>query len=382
MPFALIPEILDDLHSGRMVVLLDDRYSDSQGDLVCAAEKVNVKILNFMATHARGLIRLSLPAERCEELQLEVQSRDPSQPLQKAFTISIDARDIQGSGISIRNRVKTILTAVEDRCQPSDLVRPGHVLPLRARPGGVLVRAGKTEGSVDLPRLAGLKPAGVFCEVLDPRGEPMRLSQLKQFSRKYGLKMCTLADIIEYRLTHDEKIIERVEDVELPTRYGDFRLIAFRSMSSPEPHLALCKGGVGDTDPSGRVIPHSDPVLVRVQPECLPGCVFGSEVCECGTLLSLALARIEQEGKGALVLLRRSQGARMEDAFHPHAVGPSAGRGNGPRSDRRDFGLGSQILRGLGLQLLRVLTNSRQKIYGLEGFGLSVVEYVPLRKPS
>lgn len=384
MAFSPIPDILKELRKGRAVLLLDDRESDSEGDLVCAAENVTPRLLNFMAMHARGLIRLSLPAERCEELQLEVQSRDPALPLQKAFTISIDARDIRGSGISIPNRVKTIQTAVREGCGPSDLVRPGHVLPLRARPGGVLVRAGKTEGSVDLARLAGLKPAGVFCEVLDSRGNPMRLQALQRFGRVHGIKMCTLGDLIEYRLSHDPQVIERVEDVDLPTRYGSFRLIAFRSMSSPEPHLALCKGGVGETDRWGRAAPQPQPVLVRVQPECLTGCVFGCGFCECGILLTRSMVRIEREGKGALVLLRRDPGSRVEEALHPHALGPAAssagvaGRVGETRPDRRDFGLGSQILRALGLKKLRVLTNSRQKIYGLEGFGLSVVERIPL----
>lgn len=382
MPFAPIPEILKDLCAGRIIVLVDDRESEGPGDLVCAAEKVTAENLNFMVSHARGLIRLSLPAEHCEELQLEVQSRDSSLPLQKAFTISIDARNLEGSGISVRNRVKTILAAIDENCKPSDLVRPGHVLPLRARPGGVLVRAGKTEGSVDLARLAGLKAAGVFCEMLDQDGEPMGSEARRQFARQHGLKICTIEEVIEFRLSN-EPIIQRVENVDMPTDFGDFRLIAFRSMGHPEPHLALCKGGVGELNEFGKVIPHSDPILVRVQPECLTGCVFGTSICSCGDHLSMALNRIEEEGKGAFVLLRRTQGARMEDVFHPHALGVPKPKNSpelpGTASDRRDFGLGSQILRALGLGKLRVLSNSRQKIYGLEGFGLSVVERIQLR---
>jgi 3,4-dihydroxy 2-butanone 4-phosphate synthase/GTP cyclohydrolase II len=381
MLFAPIPEILKDLRRGEMVLLLDDQTAESQGDVVCAAEKVTVKALNFMASHARGLIRLSLPAERCEQLHLEVQSTDLSLPGRKAFTISIDARDLKGSGVSMTDRVKTIRTAVSPDCRPADLVRPGHVLPLRAQMGGVLVRAGKTEGSVDLARLAGLTPAGVFCEALNRDGDPMNYEQLRRFSGKYGLRMCTLADIIEHRL-RNEQVIERGEDVELPTWYGDFRLIAFRSMRDPEPHTALCKGGIGDMDESGRVVQRPEPVLVRVQLECLPGCALGSTLCRCGELLRLAQARIQKEGKGAIVLLRGGQEGGPDEVVHPHALGPAASqvlsRPNGAR-ERRDFGLGSQILRSLGLSQLRVLTNSRRKFYGLEGYGLSVVERIPLR---
>jgi len=380
MPFASIPEILKDLRKGRTILLLDERSPDSHGDVVCAAEKVSARALNFMATHARGLIRLSLPTDRCEQLHLEVQSTVPSLPRQKAFTISIDARDLEGSGIGMRDRVKTIRTAVGPGCRPSDLVRPGHVFPLRARMGGVLMRAGKTEGSVDLARLAGLTPAGVFCEALRRDGEPMRYEQLKRFGQEHDLKMCSIVDIIEHRL-RNEQMIERVEDVELPTRYGDFRLVAFRSMRDPEPHMALCKGGVGDLDDLGRVTCWPEPVLVRVQLECLPGCALGSSLCRCGERLGLAQARIQQEGKGAIVLLRRSQQSGPEEAVHPHALGmdaPGPAKGTEAR-ERRDFGLGSQILRSLGLTKLRVLTNSRRRFYGLEGYGLSVVERIPLR---
>ena len=365
-----------------MVLLLDDRDPDSHGDVVCAAEKATVRAINFMADHARGLVRLSLPAERCEELQLEVQSRDPSLPQQKAFTISIDARELDGSGISSRNRVKTIRTAVSPECQPSDLVRPGHVLPLRAREGGVLVRAGKTEGSVDLARLAGLVQAGVYCEVLDPRGEPMRCRRLRQFGREHGLKMCTIEDIIEFRVGNEE-IVERVEDVEMPTPYGDFRLVAFRSMGHPEPHLALCAGDIGELDRLGRPLPQPEPVLVRVQAECVPGCALGASSCNCGSNLALAQRRIAKEGKGALIFLRPSQGGRLEHAIDDQALGGPTRAGESDhdqrRQDRRDFGLGSQILRTLGLKRLKVMTNSQRKIYGLEGFGLSVVERIPLR---
>ncbi|MDA0837404.1 MAG: 3,4-dihydroxy-2-butanone-4-phosphate synthase [Planctomycetota bacterium] len=374
MPFASVPEILKELRRGGTALLLDHREPDSLGDIICAAEKVSAKTLNFMASEARGLIRLSLPAKLCEDLQLEIQARNPDFPLQKAFTVSIDARGLLHPGISVKSRAKTILTAIDTECKASDLVRPGHVLPLRARTGGVLIRAGKTEGSMDLARLAGMCPAGVMCEVLDTKGEQMRLNQLKRFSSKHNLKMCTIADIIEFRLSHEE-IIERLEDVEMPTDYGNFRLIAFRSMQDPEPHIALCKGGVGDLDRFGRVIPRPEPVLVRVQPECLPGCVFGTQFCTCGKSLAKAQERIEEEGKGAIVLLRRYP-ARVEEMVHPHAT---SSRSPAVPADRRDFGLGSQILHSLGLNQLRVLTNSRHKIFGIEGFGLSVVERLSLR---
>ena len=374
MPFASVPEILKELRRGGMALLLDSREPDSLGDIICAAEKVTAKTLNFMALQARGLIRLSLPAKVCEDLQLEIQACDPEFPLQKAFTVSIDARGIQGPGISVKSRAETILAAIDPGCKASDLVRPGHVLPLRARTGGVLIRAGKTEGSMDLARLADLAPSGVMCDVLDTRGEQMRLNQLKRFGSKHKLKMCTIADIIEFRLGHEETI-ERLEDVEMPTVHGDFRLIAFRSMQNPEPHLALCKGGVGDLDRFGRAIPRAGPVMVRVQPECLPGCAFGTQFCSCGKTLAQAQTRIDKEGTGAIVLLRRHP-TRIEEVVHPHAT---SSRSPATRPDRRDFGLGPQILNALGLKQLRVLTNSRQKIFGIEGFGLSVVERLPLR---
>jgi 3,4-dihydroxy 2-butanone 4-phosphate synthase/GTP cyclohydrolase II len=374
MPFASVPEILKELRRGGVALLLDSREPDSLGDIICAAEKVSSKTLNFMATEARGLIRLSLPAKVCEDLQLEIQASDPDFPLQKAFTVSIDARGLEEPGISVKSRAKTILAAIDTECKASDLVRPGHVLPLRARTGGVLIRAGKTEGSMDLARVAGMCPAGVMCEVLDSKGEQMRLNQLKRFSSKHKLKMCTIADIIEFRLSHEE-IIERLEDVEMPTDYGNFRLIAFRSMQNPEPHLALCKGGVGDLDRFGRVIPRPEPVLVRVQPECLPGCAFGTQFCTCGKSLDRAQARIDKEGKGAIILLRRHP-THADEMVHPHAT---SSRSPSTPPDRRDFGLGSQILHALGLNQLRVLTNSRHKIFGIEGFGLSVVERLSLR---
>src|SRR6266576_6880555 len=277
MPFSSIPEILDDLKAGKMVVLVDDEDRENEGDLVIAAERCTPEAINFMLKHARGVICLSLTEERCDRLRLHPQTHINSASLGTAFTVTVDAHKRFGvtTGVSAKDRAKTIEVAIAEDAQAHDLNRPGHINPLRSRDGGVLVRAGQTEGSVDLARLAGLKPAAVICEIMREDGEMARRAELEAFCEKHNLKMCTIADLISYRL-RSEQFVKRIETVTLPTNWGTFTLHAYQSMMDPQPHLALCKGGVGDRDVKGNAIIHEEPVLVRVHSECLTGDVFGS----------------------------------------------------------------------------------------------------------
>jgi 3,4-dihydroxy 2-butanone 4-phosphate synthase/GTP cyclohydrolase II len=298
---------------------------------------------------------------------------------------TVDAIHGTTTGVSAFDRAATVAVFVNDAAAPEDLARPGHVIPLRAEPGGVLVRAGHTEAIVDLCTLAGFKPAGVGCEVIGEDGTMMRRPQLELFCQQHGLKMCTIADLISYRLKR-EQFVKRIETVSLPTNWGQFKLIAYQSVVDPQPHLALCKGGIGDLDASGKVIAHPEPVLVRVHSECLTGDVFGSSRCDCGPQLSAAMQRIEQEGKGVLLYLRQEgRGIGLANKLHAYALqerGMDTVQANqhlGLPVDKRDYGIGSQILRDLGLSKLRILTNNPKKIYGIEGYGLTVVEEIPVR---
>jgi 3,4-dihydroxy 2-butanone 4-phosphate synthase/GTP cyclohydrolase II len=387
MPFSPIPEILEELKAGRMIVLTDDEDRENEGDLVMAAEKVTAAAINFMVTHARGLICLPLTSERCDRLQLHPQSDRNTARLGTAFTVTIDAHPKFGvtTGVSAKDRATTVQVAIAEDAQPQDLLRPGHVNPLRCRDGGVLVRAGQTEGSVDLVRLSGMKPAAVICEIMREDGEMARQPELIAFCRKHGLKMCSIAELISYRLKR-EQFVRRIESVTLPTRWGVFQLHAFQSVIDPQPHLALCKGGIGDLDKEGKPIVHEEPVLVRVHSECLTGDTFGSERCDCGPQLAAAMQMIEKEGKGALVYLRQEgRGIGLANKLHAYALQEKgldtveANQRLGLPADKRDYGIGSQILRDLGLRKIRIMTNNPKKIYGIEGYGLSVVEQVPIR---
>jgi 3,4-dihydroxy 2-butanone 4-phosphate synthase / GTP cyclohydrolase II len=387
MPFSAIPEILDELRAGKMIVLVDDEDRENEGDLVMAAEKVTPAAINFMVTHARGVICLPLTAERCDRLQLHAQSDRNTARLGTAFTVTVDAHLRFGvtTGVSTKDRATTIQVAIAEDAQPQDLLRPGHINPLRTRDGGVLVRAGQTEGSVDLANLAGMKPAAVICEVMREDGEMARRPELEEFCAKHGLKMCSIADLISYRLKR-EQFVRRIESVALPTRWGTFQLHAYQSAIDPQPHLALCKGGVGELDKEGKPIVHEEPVLVRVHSECLTGDVFGSARCDCGPQLSTAMQMIEHEGKGALVYLRQEgRGIGLANKLHAYALQEKgldtveANQRLGLPVDKRDYGIGSQILRDLGLKKIRIMTNNPKKIYGIEGYGLTVVEEVPIR---
>ncbi|HEX5245459.1 MAG TPA: bifunctional 3,4-dihydroxy-2-butanone-4-phosphate synthase/GTP cyclohydrolase II [Tepidisphaeraceae bacterium] len=390
MPFSAIPDILEELKAGKPIVLVDDEDRENEGDIVYAAEKVTPEAINFMAGQARGLICLALTPERCDKLHLHSQTEYNTAQLGTAFTVSIDAHPKFGvtTGVSARDRAKTVEVAIADDAQPQDLLRPGHVHPLRGREGGVLVRAGQTEGSIDLARLAGMKPAAVICEIMRPDGEMARRPELEQFCAQHGLKMCTIAELISYRLRR-EQFVKRIESINLPTRWGMFRMHAYQSAIDPQPHLALCKGGVGEVSPDGTVAEQNDPVLVRVHSECLTGDVFGSGRCDCGWQLDAAMQRIEQEGKGVLLYLRQEgRGIGLANKLHAYALqekGLDTVEANvrlGLPVDKRDYGIGSQILRDLGLRKIRLMTNNPRKIYGIDGYGLQIVEELPLKSEA
>ena len=388
MSFSPIPEILEELKAGKPVVLVDDEDRENEGDLVYAAEKITPAAMNFILVHGRGTVCLSLTGEQCDKLRLHPQTDLNTSALGTAFTVTVDAHPRFGvtTGVSARDRATTVQVAVADDAQPADLRRPGHMNPLRARDGGVLVRAGQTEGSVDLARLAGMKPAAVICEILRPEdGEPMRRAELDQFCDRHKLKMCTIAELISYRLKR-EQFVKRIESVTLPTRWGTFRLHAYQSAIDPQPHLALCMGGIGELDEAGRVVEQTEPALVRVHSECLTGDVFGSGRCDCGDQLDTAMMMIEKAGRGVLLYLRQEgRGIGLANKLHAYALqekGLDTVEANvqlGLPIDKRDYGIGSQILRDLGLTKLRIMTNNPKKIYGIEGYGLTVVEEVPLK---
>jgi 3,4-dihydroxy 2-butanone 4-phosphate synthase/GTP cyclohydrolase II len=367
-----------------MIVLVDDEDRENEGDLVCAAEKVTAEIINFMAKHGRGLICLPLAAEKCDALGLHPQTTDNKARFGTAFTVSIDAAEGITTGISAADRARTIQVAIADGAKPSDLVRPGHIFPLRARDGGVLVRAGQTEGAVDLLRLAQLKPAGVICEIMNEDGSMARVPQLLEFCRKHNLKITSIAKLIEYRLQR-ERQIKRIQSVFLPTDYGEFTLIGYESITSAEPHIALCKGGVGELDSQGNPIEHPEPVLVRVHSECMTGDLFHSQRCECGYQLITAMGMIEQAGKGALIYLRQEgRGIGLVNKLRAYKLqeqGLDTVQANvrlGFAPDKRDYGIGAQICRDLGLKNIRILTNNPKKVSRLEVYGIKIVEQIPL----
>ncbi len=387
MPFAPIPEILEELITGKPIILVDDEDRENEGDVVYAAEKITPEAMNFIIRQARGVVCLALTADQCDRLHLHAQTETNTAHLGTAFTVAIDAHPRFGvtTGVSAKDRAITVQVAVARDAQPQDLLRPGHINPLRARDGGVLVRAGQTEGSVDLCRLAGLKPAAVICEILRDDGEMARRPDLEAFCAQHGLKMCTIAELISYRMKR-EQFVKRIESVSLPTRWGEFRLHAFNSVVDSQPHLALCKGGVGELDAHGKVVEQTEPTLVRVHSECLTGDVFGSGRCDCGEQLDVAMQMISEAGRGVLLYLRQEgRGIGLANKLHAYALQEAgldtveANQRLGLPVDKRDYGIGSQILRDLGLRQVRILTNNPKKIYGIDGYGLHIVDELPLR---
>jgi 3,4-dihydroxy 2-butanone 4-phosphate synthase/GTP cyclohydrolase II len=387
--FSEIPEIFEELRQGEMIVLVDAEDRENEGDLVCAAEKVTPQVINFMSKFGRGLICLPLTAQKCDSLGLYPQTTENTARFGTAFTVSIDAAEGVTTGISAADRAKTIQTVIADDAKPADLVRPGHIFPLRARDGGVLVRAGQTEGAVDLMRLAGLKPAGVICEIMNEDGSMARVPELLEFCEKHDLKIVSIAKLIEYRLQRESQV-RRIECVNLPTDYGEFKLIAYESITSAEPHLALCKGDIGQLDQSGQPVEHDEPVLVRVHSECMTGDLFHSQRCECGYQLITAMKMIEEAGEGALIYLRQEgRGIGLTNKLRAYKLqeqGLDTVEANlklGFMPDRRDYGIGAQICRDLGLRKIRILTNNPKKISRLEVYGIKIVEQIPLMaKPS
>jgi 3,4-dihydroxy 2-butanone 4-phosphate synthase/GTP cyclohydrolase II len=372
--FATIEEAVADIREGKFVVVVDAADRENEGDLTIAAQFATPEAINFMATHARGLICLCITPERVDELGLPPMAENNEAPLQTAFTVSIEAREGVTTGISAADRSRTIQTAIDPNRGAQDLVQPGHVFPLRARPGGVLERTGQTEAAVDLARLAGLIPAGVVCEVMNDDGTMARVPDLTEFCGLHGIKMITVADLIEYR-RRTEKLVERTVTVRLPTTYGDFTAIAFREKLTGKHHVALVKGEVEG----------AEEVLVRVHSECLTGDVFHSLRCDCGEQLELALERIGSEERGVLLYMaQEGRGIGLLSklkAYELQEEGLDTVEANlqlGFPADAREWGIGNQILADLGLTTIRILTNNPKKITGLEGFGLRVVEQVPI----
>jgi 3,4-dihydroxy 2-butanone 4-phosphate synthase / GTP cyclohydrolase II len=377
-PFASIDDALKAVRDGRMIIVVDDEDRENEGDLTIAAEKITPEAINFMATHGRGLICMPMTAERLDELDIPLMVRENSTRFDTAFCISVEAKGVTTTGISAADRAATVLAAIDPATRPADLARPGHMFPLRARPGGVLVRAGQTEAAVDLARIASLYPAGVICEIMNPDGTMARVPELAKFAKRHSLLMITIADLIQYRM-RTEGLVRRVAAAGLPTDHGEFRVFAYESLIDQETHIALVRGEIGD----------GEGVLVRVHSRCLTGDVFHSARCDCGAQLDTAMSRIAAEGRGVLLYLNQEgRGIGLANKIRAYELQDEgldtveANERLGFKADQRDYGIGVQILKDLGVRSMRLLSNNPRKLVGLEGYGLSVAEWLPLEIPA
>ena len=377
-PFASIEEAIEAIRAGRMIIVVDDEDRENEGDLTIAAEKITPEAVNFMARFGRGLICMPMTAQRLDQLELPLMVNQNTTTLNTAFCVTIEAKHAVSTGISASDRAATVRAAINPTTKPSDLARPGHMFPLRARDGGVMVRAGQTESAVDLARIAGLYPAGVICEIMNEDGTMARVPELTKFAKKHGLLMITIADLIKHRM-RTERLVKHIASADMPTEHGLFRIVAYENQVDGETHIALVRGDITD----------GKDVLVRVHSKCLTGDVFHSGRCDCGAQLETALARIGQEGRGVLLYLNQEgRGIGLANKIRAYELQDQgldtveANERLGFKADQRDYGIGAQILNDLGVETMRLLTNNPRKFVGLQGYGLAVSEAVPLEIPA